>query len=67
MSLLLPIFPKFSGRPSPEIRASLEKKLYFWDPRWKGYQPCEFHLIWKNLKIWSFFTIVFAVKHKTEQ
>ena len=24
---------KISGRPSPEIRASLEKKLYFWDPR----------------------------------
>ena len=28
---VLPIFPKFSGRPSPEIRASLEK-IYFWDP-----------------------------------
>ena len=48
MSLLLPIFPKFSNRPSPEIRASLDKKL---DPRWKGYQLCEFHLVWKNLKI----------------
>ena len=24
---------KISGRPSPEIRASLEKKSYFWDPR----------------------------------
>ena len=24
---------KISGRPSPEIRASLEKNLYFWDPR----------------------------------
>ena len=23
-------FPKFFGRPSPEIRASLEK-IYFWD------------------------------------
>ena len=24
---------KISGRPSLEIRASLGKKLYFWDPR----------------------------------
>ena len=67
MSLLLPIFPKFSGRPSPEIRASLEKILYFCDPRWKGYKLCEFRLIWKNLKIWSFFGLLFAMKHKTEQ
>ena len=67
MSLLLPIFPKFSGRSSPEISASLEKNLYFWDPRWKGYQLCEFRLIWQKLKIWSFFSLLLAIKHKTEQ
>ena len=37
---------KISSRPSPEIRASMEK-IIFWDPCSKGYQLCEFHLIWK--------------------
>ena len=37
-------FPKFSGLPSPEIRASLEKIKSLL----KGL--CEFRLVWKNLK-----------------
>ena len=31
--LVLPIFPKFSGRPPKKIRASLGKILYFGGPR----------------------------------
>ena len=39
---------KISGCPSSEITASLKKKYI--DPRWKGYQLCEFRLIWKTWK-----------------
>ena len=60
-------FPtNFLAVPPPKIRASLEK-IIFWDPREKGYQPCEFRLILKNLRIWSLFSPFFAIKHTTEQ
>ena len=67
MSLLLPILPKFSGRPSPEIRASLEKN-YILGSSLEGLSTLWISFNLKELENFIIFsTIRFAVKHKTEQ
>ena len=51
---------KISGRPSLE-------KLYFWDPRSKRYQLCEFCLIWKTWKFYHFLArFLRSSKHTTD-
>ena len=69
--LVLTFFSKFSGRPSPEIRASLAYKIMFQNSRWKGCRPCEFsyevfEILMTFLPIF-YPTLSYLIKHTIEQ
>ena len=51
-----PFSLNFLATPSLKLRLPWPKKLYFLNPHWKGYLPCEFHFHRKHFKFWLFLT-----------